>query len=84
MKRSGKKPLPLIAAISNRLPDLYKRAWRKEHWLKGDAQTAAWLVMAMVSGIILQSQLDPQAANWEKVGRQGLQVMLEGLRKRDA
>jgi AcrR family transcriptional regulator len=51
---------------------------------EGDAQTAAWLIMALVSGIILQSQLDPQSANWEKVGRQGLQVMLEGLRKRDA
>jgi AcrR family transcriptional regulator len=47
-----------------------------------DAQTAAWLVMALVCGIILQSQLDPQGADWDKVGREGLQVMLEGLRKR--
>lgn len=49
---------------------------------EGDAQTAAWLVMALVSGIILQSQLDPQGADWDKVGREGLRVMLEGLRKR--
>lgn len=47
-----------------------------------DAQTAAWLIMALVCGIILQSQLDPQGADWDKVGREGLQVMLEGLRKR--
>lgn len=47
-----------------------------------DAQTAAWLVMALVCGIILQSQLDPQGADWDKVGREGLQVILDGLRKR--
>jgi AcrR family transcriptional regulator len=47
-----------------------------------DAQTAAWLIMALVCGIILQSQLDPQGANWDKVGREGLQILLEGLRKR--
>ncbi len=49
---------------------------------EGDAQTAAWLVMALVCGIILQSQLDPQGADWDKVGQEGLLVILEGLRKR--
>jgi AcrR family transcriptional regulator len=50
---------------------------------EGNAQSAAWLVMALVSGIILQSQLDAQAANWDEVGREGLRVIMEGLRKRD-
>ena len=49
---------------------------------EGDAQTAAWLVMALVCGIILESQLDPHGADWNKVGREGLRLMLEGLRKR--
>jgi len=47
-----------------------------------DAQTAAWLSMALVCGIILQSQLDPQGADWPTVGKQGLQLILEELKNK--
>ena len=44
-------------------------------------QSTAWVIMALITGVILQGLLDPQAANWDEVGRQGLQVIMEGLRK---
>jgi AcrR family transcriptional regulator len=47
-----------------------------------DPQATAWVIMALVTGVILQGLLDPKAANWDKVGRHGLQVILEGLKKK--
>jgi AcrR family transcriptional regulator len=47
-----------------------------------DPQSTAWLIMALVTGVILQGLLDPQAANWDEVGQHGIQVIMEGLRKK--
>jgi AcrR family transcriptional regulator len=46
-----------------------------------DPQATAWGIMALVTGVILQGLLDPDGADWDKVGQHGLQAMLEGLRK---
>jgi AcrR family transcriptional regulator len=46
-----------------------------------DPQATAWVIMALITGVILQGLLDPSAADWDKVGQHGLQVMLEGLKK---
>ena len=48
----------------------------------GNPQSTAWVIMALVTGVILQGLLDPQAANWDEVGQHGLQVIMEGLRKK--
>ena len=45
-------------------------------------QSTAWVIMALVIGVILQGLLDPQAANWDEVGQHGLQVIMEGLRNK--
>ena len=45
-------------------------------------QSTAWVIMALVTGVILQGLLDPQAADWEEVGQHGLQAIMEGLRKK--
>ena len=47
-----------------------------------DPQSTAWVIMALVTGVILQGLLDPQAAGWEEVGRHGMQIILEGIRKK--
>jgi AcrR family transcriptional regulator len=47
-----------------------------------DPEAAAWDILALVTGVILQGLLDPDAAEWDKVGQHGLQVMLDGLRKK--
>jgi AcrR family transcriptional regulator len=47
-----------------------------------DPQATAWVVMALITGVILQGLLNPDKADWDKVGQHGLQVMLEGLRKK--
>lgn len=47
-----------------------------------DPQSTAWVIMALITGVILQGLLDPSAADWDKVGQHGLQVMLDGLRKK--
>jgi len=47
-----------------------------------DPQSTAWVIMALVTGVILQGLLDPQAANWDQVGRHGLQAIVEGIRKK--
>ncbi len=46
-----------------------------------DPQATAWVIMALVTGVILQGLLDPRAANWDEVGQHGLQIFLEGLKK---
>ena len=48
----------------------------------GNPQSTAWVIMALVTGVILQGLLDPKAANWDEVGQHGLQVIMEGLRNK--
>jgi AcrR family transcriptional regulator len=49
---------------------------------KINPQSTAWMIMALITGVILQGLLDPQAANWNDVGQHGLKVILDGLRKK--
>lgn len=81
-KEVWKKTIAPYRSYQQQIAGFMQKGMEEGSLAEGDAQTAAWLIMALVSGIILQSQLDAQAANWEKVGQMGLQVMLEGLKKR--
>lgn len=44
-----------------------------------DPQSAAQMVVSMAVGLLLQGLLDHQGADWEKVGRDSMQVILKGL-----
>ncbi|MFZ5910302.1 MAG: TetR/AcrR family transcriptional regulator [Chloroflexota bacterium] len=45
-----------------------------------DPQAIARTVLAMAVGFLLQGLLDPHGADWEKVVREGMEVILKGLR----
>jgi len=61
---------------------LVQRGIDEETLKTANPQSTAWVIMALVTGVILQGLLDPQAANWDEVGQHGLQVIMEGLRKK--
>lgn len=44
-----------------------------------DPQSAAQMVVAMAVGFLLQAVLDPGAADWERVVREGLGIVMKGL-----
>ena len=46
-----------------------------------DPQSTAWVILALATGILLQGLLDPQAADWDQVGKHGLQILINGLEK---
>ena len=46
-----------------------------------DPQATAWVILALATGILLQGLLDPQAAAWDKVGKQGLEMLIQGLER---
>jgi len=48
-----------------------------------DADETAWALMSMAIGILLQGIVDPQAANWEDVTKKGVQMILDGLKRRN-
>jgi TetR/AcrR family transcriptional repressor of uid operon len=45
-----------------------------------DAEVAAQVIVALAVGLLLQGALDPQAADWGKVARDGVGIVLDGLR----
>ncbi|GAB4504874.1 MAG: TetR/AcrR family transcriptional regulator [Anaerolineales bacterium] len=45
-----------------------------------DPQAAARTVLAMAVGFLLQGLLDPRGANWETIVREGMEIILKGLR----
>lgn len=47
-----------------------------------DPQATAWVLLALATGILLQGLLDPQAAAWDKVGKHGLEMLLQGLERK--
>lgn len=47
-----------------------------------DAATAARTLIAMAAGMLLQSVLDPNAANWARVAQDGVGLMIDGLIRR--
>lgn len=44
-----------------------------------DPQSAAQMIVSLAVGLLLQGLLDPQGADWEKVARESIQVVLKGL-----
>lgn len=47
-----------------------------------DAQTAARVLVSLMMGLLVQGLLDPQAADWEQVAREGIRILLEGMEQR--
>lgn len=46
----------------------------------GDAQGAAHIIVSLAVGVLLQSLLDPDGADWGQVAQAGVDVVLAGLR----
>lgn len=46
-----------------------------------DSQTASRVLMALAIGLIVQGLFDPTAADWPSVGREGIQILADGLRR---
>ncbi len=46
-----------------------------------DAQSAARVILSLAVGLLLQGVLDPQGADWEKVARESMQILMKGLSK---
>jgi AcrR family transcriptional regulator len=46
-----------------------------------DPEAAARLILAMAVGLLFQSLLDPQGANWGEMTRQSMQLLMNGLAK---
>ena len=44
-----------------------------------DSQVAAQVIVSLAVGLLLQGLLDPQGADWERVSKQGIQYLLEGI-----
>jgi TetR/AcrR family transcriptional repressor of uid operon len=49
-----------------------------------DADVAAQVIVALAVGLLLQGALDPQAADWGHVARDGVGIVLDGLRGKAA
>lgn len=47
-----------------------------------DAATAARTLIAMATGMLLQSVLDPKAADWGRVAQDGVGLLIDGLVRR--
>jgi AcrR family transcriptional regulator len=48
-----------------------------------DPEAAARLILAMAVGLLFQSLLDPQGANWENMTKQSMQLLMNGLAKEE-
>ena len=46
-------------------------------------ESAAWAILAMAVGMVLQGVLDPQSVNWGQVTKEGIHFLLEGLKKHE-
>jgi len=44
-----------------------------------DPEKAAQAVVSLAVGVLLQSSLDPQGADWGQVAYEGIQMLLPGL-----
>ncbi len=47
-----------------------------------DPVSGAQVILSLASGIFLQSLLDPEGADWEKVAEDSILIILEGLKRR--
>ena len=46
-----------------------------------DPESAAQVVVSLAVGLFLQGVLDPQGADWQKVGEESMQIIMNGLAK---
>ena len=46
-----------------------------------DTQLTAQVIVSFAVGLLLQGLLDPQGADWEKVAKQGIQYLMDGITK---
>ena len=46
---------------------------------KVDPQVAAQVIVSLAVGLLLQGLLDPQGADWEKVGQESMEILMNGL-----
>lgn len=47
-----------------------------------DVQTASRVIVSLMMGLLVQGLLDPQGMDWEKVAREGIQIVLEGMERK--
>ena len=47
-----------------------------------DPQTTARVFISLVMGLLVQSMLDPQGADWEQVAKEGIRLLLEGAQQK--
>jgi AcrR family transcriptional regulator len=46
-----------------------------------DAQAVSWSLLSLAIGILLQGVVDPGAADWDKVTKTGVQLILDSIKK---
>ncbi len=46
-----------------------------------DPQVAAQVILSLAVGLVLQGVLDPHGADWEKIARESMQILMNGLAK---
>ena len=46
-----------------------------------DIQAVSWSLLSLAIGILLQGVVDPQAADWDKVTKTGVQLILDSIQK---
>ena len=58
---------------------------KKEGSFRADVEAgeAAWVLISLAVGILLQGVVDPGAADWESVTNKGVQMILDGLQRRE-
>jgi AcrR family transcriptional regulator len=47
-------------------------------------EAAAFAVMSMAIGLLLQGVMDSKAADWDAVGREGMRMLLDGMTRRSS
>ena len=58
---------------------------KKEGSFRADVEAgeAAWVLISLAVGILLQGVVDPGAADWESVTNKGVQMILDGLQEKE-
>jgi len=46
-----------------------------------DIQSVSWSLLSLAIGILLQGVVDPKAADWDKVTKTGVQLILDSIKK---
>jgi AcrR family transcriptional regulator len=46
-----------------------------------DVQAVSWSLMSLAIGILLQGVVDPKAADWDRVTKTGVQLILDSIKK---